>query len=1119
MKDDSGLNVGYQYALILLFFMLILSGCNGKEGSTLFDKLEPRETGVHFANTITSSDSLNIQNYPFMFNGGGVAIGDINNDGLSDLYFTGNMVTSRLYLNKGNLQFEDITESAGVQTHGWASGVSMVDINADGNMDIYVSMVSPEYVEPDQRANLLFINNGDSTFTESAADYNLDYKGFTTQSAFLDYDRDGDLDVYLLNHSPGSFSRNQDTRSPEMLYGQAYQSFDELYRNDGDGTFSRVTEQAGLSREVGFGLGVAVSDINRDGWPDLYISNDILPDDVLYINNGDGTFSDKIDGYLKHTSFAGMGIDIADFNNDGWPDISQVDMMPEALEERKQMSGGISYSRHQEMIEMGLTYQYSMNTLQLSNGLDAEGEIIYSDIARLAGVAYTDWSWSPLFGDYDNDGYKDLMITNGFPKAINNYDYLTEINQRQQFGTGEYRQKKKLELLDELREIKVPNHIYRNEGDLTFSDQTSGWGFHDPGFSYGASHSDLDNDGDLDIVINNLDEPASIYRNNSDTLRNSNYLSIKLNGSPLNIDGIGARVVLNSGGSRQYKYASPYRGYQSSVDSRIHFGLKDQEQVDTLQVIWPDGRRQMLMDVEANQQITLSYKDAAATGETIQPLNRGSADKMVTNITGQIGLEYEHLENSYNDYNIQGLLPYQLSKLGPPAATADVNNDGRADLFIGGAAGQPGTLFLQSEDGTFERSQHNTPWASDKDFEDLGAAFFDADGDGDPDLYVASGGYEFSPASSMLQDRLYLNTGNGSFVKNDKALPRMLTSSSCVKPADFDADGDLDLFVGGRMVPRQYPSPPRSYLLRNDNGTFTDVTSQVAPELTKRGMITDALWSDFNGDGKVDLVTTGEWLPVQFYKNEDGSFSEITDEMGMASNRGWWYSLEQGDFDNDGDLDFVAGNLGLNYAYQASEDQKFEVYAADFDKNQTMDLLLSIQKDGAHYPYYGKAKLGQHIPGINQNFETFKAFSEATIEDVLGSTLMEEALHLQVDTFASVYIENRGEDGFTVSELPSLAQISSVNDIVSTDINGDGNMDLILAGNTYYTEPETARNDAGNGLILIGDGNGGFNERSPFQSGLLAPYQVSDMEIISIADQQVLLLVNNDEIIQSFRLD
>ncbi|MFH5883640.1 VCBS repeat-containing protein [Halalkalibaculum sp. DA3122] len=1110
---------GYQHTLLFLFLVLIISACSGKEEPTLFESLEPRETGVHFTNTVTSFDSLNIQNYPFMFNGGGVAIGDINNDGLPDLYLTGNMVSSRLYLNKGNLQFEDITESAGVQTRGWASGIAMVDINADGNLDIYVSMVSPEYIEPDERANLLFINNGDSTFTESAADYNLDYKGFTTQSAFLDYDRDGDLDVYLLNHSPGSFSRNQDTRRPEMLYGQAYQSFDELYRNDGNGSFTRVTEQAGLSREVGFGLGVAVSDINRDGWPDIYISNDILPDDVLYINNGDGTFSDKIDEYLKHTSFAGMGIDIADFNNDGWPDISQVDMMPKALEERKQMSGGISYSRHQEMIEMGLTYQYSMNTLQLSNGVNMEGEVIFSDIARLAGVAYTDWSWSTLFGDYDNDGYKDLLITNGFPKAINNYDYLTEINQRQQFGTGEYRQQEKLELLEDLKEIKVPNHIFRNEGDLTFSDQTSGWGFGEPGFSYGASQSDLDNDGDLDIIVNNINEPVTIYRNNSDTLRNHNYLSIELIGSPLNIDGIGAKIILNNGSAQQYKYVSPYRGYQSSMDSRIHFGLKDQKQVDSLQVIWPDGRRQLLTDVEANRQITLNYEDAEADGKKERPSNFGSTDKMMTNITGRTGLEYNHRENTYNDYNIQGLLPYQLSKPGPPAATADVNNDGRADLFVGGAAGQSGTLFIQTEGGTFERYKLNAPWVKDRDFEDVGATFFDANGDGAPDLYVASGGYEFSPASSMLQDRLYLNTGNGSFVKNDKALPRMLTSSCCVRPADFDGDGDLDLFVGGRMVPRQYPRPPRSYLLRNDNGTFTDVTSQVAPELTKPGMITDATWSDYNGDGQVDLVTTGEWLPVQFYKNVDGSFSEVTEEMGMTSNRGWWYSLEQGDFDNDGDLDFVAGNLGMNYAYQTNEDQKFEVYASDFDKNQTMDLLFSIQQDGEHYPYYGKAKLGQHIPGINHNFETFKAFSEVTIEDILGSKLMKDALHLQVDTFASVYIENRGEDGFTVSELPNSAQISSVNDIISTDINKDGNLDLIIAGNNYYTEPETARNDAGNGLILIGDGNGGFNERSPFESGLLAPYQVSKMEIINTKNQQVLLIVNNDEIIQAFRMN
>lgn len=1108
--------MGWSICIILL---LVFTGCVDKDEPYLFKKLGPENTGVYFNNQITSSDSLNIQNYPFMYNGGGVAIGDINNDGLSDLIFSGNMVSNRLYLNKGDMKFEDVTESAGVRTNGWASGISMVDINSDGYLDIYVSMVSPEYADPDKRANLLFINNGDTTFTERAAEYNLDFKGHTIQAAFLDYDRDGDLDVYLLNHSPGTFSRNQDVQEPSSFPGQTSTSYDELYRNDGNGSYTRVTEEAGLLKEVGFGLGIAVSDVNRDGWPDIYISNDLLPDDVLYINNKDGTFSNKIDEYVKHTSFAGMGVDIADFNNDGWPDISQADMMPESLKERKQMSGGISYQRHTDMYQMGLTYQYSMNTLQLSNGINKQGDIIYSEIGRIAGVAYTDWSWSTLFGDYDNDGYKDLMITNGFPKAINNYDYLTEINTTQQFGTGEYRAEKKRELLRELKDIKASNYIFRNEHDLTFSDQTSEWGFHHPGYSFGAAQGDLDNDGDLDLVINNIDEPALIYRNDTDSLATRHYLSISLEGSPLNRNGIGSKIILKNGANRQFAYVSPYRGYQSSVDNRVHFGLDNRSDVDSLGIVWPDGRRQVLTKIKADQHIILNYSEADKNLEKNISSKLTTEDRLFTDVTDQLELTYRHKENSYNDYSIQGLLPYQLSKLGPAIASGDVNGNELDDIYVGGAAGQPSALFTQQDDGSFKKTDQTNIWSADKEYEDIDAVFFDANGNGRLDLYVASGGYEFSPASGLLQDRLYTNRGDGTFVKNEAALPQMLTSSSCVKPADFDKDGDIDLFVCGRMVPKQYPYAARSYILRNDGGSFTDVTSEIAPELVKPGLITDAVWSDFDGDGHLDLVTTGEWLPIQFHRNKNGTFEDVTESLGLASQTGWWYSIEQGDFDNDGDPDFVAGNLGLNYSYKTSENHKFGLFADDFDNNQSVDLLFSIERNGDHTPYYGKAKLGQHIPGINRNFDTYQEFSEATVQDVLGRSLMKDALHYQIETFTHVYLENREKEGFLVSKLPNVAQLSSVNSIISTDLNDDGNLDLVLAGNNYYTEPETARNDAGNGVVLIGDGQGNFEAASPLKSGLMTPYQVGDLKIITLGNQKVLLVANNDENLQMFRLN
>ncbi|MDX1637059.1 MAG: VCBS repeat-containing protein [Balneolaceae bacterium] len=1099
---------------IAAFLLLLVSGCalleNGEQ--PLFTKLDPLDTGVDFNNRITSSDSLNIQNYPFMFNGGGVAIGDVNNDGLPDLYVTGNMVSSRLYLNRGEMQFEDVTEKAGVATDRWTSGVSMVDINADGYLDIYVSAVSTEQAPPESRANLLFVNNGDTTFTESAAEYNLDYTGFTTHSAFLDYDRDGDLDLFLLNHSPGSFARNMGTRAPSVLFGLTDTSFDELYRNDG-GTFTRVTRQAGLSREEGFGLGVAVSDFNRDGWPDIYVSNDILPDDILYINNGDGTFSDKTDEFLKHTSFAGMGVDVADFNNDGWPDISQVDMMPENLNERKRMSGGITYTHYREMREKGFYYQYSINTLQLSNGIDRNGNVIFSEVGRMAGVAYTDWSWSALFGDYDNDGLKDLLITNGFPKAINNYDYLTEMNQAGQFGTPKVRHQRKMAILEELDSIKVSNYLFKNRGDHTFSNKTADWNFTEPTYSFGASHGDLDNDGDLDIVINNINARASIYRNESDTLRRHHYLTLKLRGSPQNPDGIGSRVRVVTGEQQQFQYLSPYRGYQSGTDLRLHFGLGNYDTVDSLEVIWPDGKAQVLHNLSADLQVTLDYSEAQRVRDTFYRENSGN--KLVEEVTDSLDIPYLHRENEYNDYNTQGLLPYQFSRLGPPLAAADLNGDGLTDLYVGGSSGQPGSIFIQSEEGRFVKQESPEPWNADSRYEDVGAEFFDADGDGDQDLYVSSGGYEFSPASTMYQDRLYINRGGGVFVNSSSSLPPIQTSSSCVEPGDYDKDGDLDLFVCGRVVPRRYPEAARSYILQNDGGQFTDVTPEIAPGLTAPGMVTDAVWSDYNGDGQLDLVITGEWMPVQFFRQKNGQF-EVSESLRQSLPKGWWFSLAEQDVDRDGDPDYIAGNLGLNYGYVTGDDRKFELFASDFDRNQTLDLLFAVHRDGEHYPYYGKAKLGMKIPGINKKFKTYRQFSEATVEEVVGTAAFEDAKHLQVDTFAHMVLENRGGEDFSFTPLPNESQISSVNSIITRDVDNDGNTDLVFSGNMYNTEPQTARNDAGNGMILLGNGTGSFNAVSPFNSGFLTPGHATSMQLIDMKTGKALVVANNSDSLQVF---
>ncbi|MFH5884250.1 VCBS repeat-containing protein [Halalkalibaculum sp. DA3122] len=1101
-----------QIFVYLIFFSISACSFSGEQGATLFQKLSPEQTGVTFNNEIIPSDSLNNYNYPFTYHGGGVGIGDINNDGLPDIYLTGNMKSSRLYLNKGNMQFEDITDTAGVQTDRWVSGVSMVDINGDGHLDIYVSAVSSERAPKESRKNLLFINNGDLTFTESAAEYNLDSTAFTTHAAFLDYDRDGDLDLFLLNHSPGAFARNNAVRPAGLPADETRYSYDELYRND-NGTFTRVSPEAGIVRKQGFGLGVAVSDINRDGWPDIYVSNDVITNDVLYINNRDGTFSDKTREFLKHSSFAGMGVDIADFNNDGWPDIYQTEMMPDDYIKRKKMSGGITYSHYQEMRAKGYYHQYAQNTLQLSNGMTPEGDLVFSEISRLAGVAYTDWSWSALFGDYDNDGHKDLMVTNGFPKAINNYDFLEEANSLGRFGTEEVNKQKRRRLLEELHGYKVPNYFFRNNGDLTFDDRSQEWGFDTPGYSYGAAQSDLDNDGDLDVVINNINAPASIFRNRADTLTSNHTLTVQLEGAPQNRQGIGARLIVTSRSQKQHAWVSPYRGYQSSVDPRQFFGLGGDTNVDSLEIIWPDHQYQLLTDINADTQVVLRYEEADGRWN---PPSRGAGKSLFTERTEKTGIDFEHSENRYSDYQVQGLLPYQLSRLGPPLAVADVNGDGREDLYVGGAAEQAGKLYLQTTDGRFERSAESQPWIDDRAREDVGAAFLDANGDGNPDLYVASGGYEFSPASDMLQDRLYLNDGTGRFIKDRAALPQMLTSSGVVKAADYDQDGDPDLFVGGRQVPGRYPYAPQSYLLRNDGGNFSDVTDHVIPEVSQAGMITDAEWIDFNGDGNIDLVTAGEWLPIQFYRNNGDSFEDVTAETGNESQRGWWHSLAAADLDEDGDPDLLAGNLGENYTYRASPDEPFEVYADDFDSNQSMDLLFAVQRNGEHIPWYGKAKMGMKIPAINKKFQSYEEYAEASVEQVVGTKAMEEALHLQATTFESMYLENRSEQGFKSHPLPNEAQVSSVQDILVHDFDQDGTDDLLLAGNLYNAEPQTPRNDAGNGLFLQGSGTGSFAPVSPFKSGFLAPHDAKKMKMINIGGTQAVVIANNDGSVQVY---
>ncbi len=1070
-------------------------------------------TGVTFANTITTNDSLNVQTDVYVYNGAGVGVGDIDNDGLPDIFFAGNMVSSRLYLNKGRMRFEDITKQAGVSTNRWATGVTMVDINNDGHLDIYVSVSGPQWSKGQDRANLLFVNNGNRTFTEEAARYGIADTGFTTHAVFLDYDGDGCLDLFLLENSPKDFSRGGVAVQPSGMRGETPGSHNELYRNDCHRNFTNVSRQAGILRDAGFGLGVAVADFNEDGWPDIYVSNDVTPNDVVYVNNRDGTLTNKRGEWFKHTSLAGMGVDVADINNDGWPDIAQADMQPRDLTRRKKMSGFASLGSVQDLRRRGFRDDYSLNTLQLNNGITKDADVIFGDIAALAGVASTDWSWSPLLADFDNDGNKDLFIGNGYPKTVNDLDYMPAALGARRRGN----RAAALRLLSQLPAYDVSNYFFRNNGDLTFTDKTREWGADRPSFSYGSAYADLDNDGKLDLVVNNLDAPAFVYHNVQRADDNHHYLSVKLDGDSPNRRGIGSTLILTASGRKQYLYQSPYRGYMSTTDDRPHFGLGSRRRVDSLEVIWPDGRYQLLTNLGVDRLLVLRQSDATQKKKLSSATVRQSA--LFQPLNSRLGLTYKDQTGTLPDFSVQPLLPYMLSRHGPPLPVGDVNGDGLDDVFIGGAAGVAGKLFIQRKDGSFVASTQGQPWEADKAYDDWGAVFFDANGDGLLDLYVASGGYQLAPNSDLLQDRLYINKGGGRFARDVAALPTMLTSTAIVRAGDFNGDGRPDLFVGGRLTPRNYPFPTRSYILRNDGGHFTDVTAQVAPELARAvGMVTDAAWIDFDGDGRLDLVTTGEWMPIDFYRNGGNTLRNVMQSMRLPPLRGWWYSLATADFDKDGRPDLVAGNLGLNYAYTTARDSKFGIYAGDFTGDRRTDVVLTKELGGIEYPIAGMAPLGQEIYPLATRFPTYGSFAAASIEQLFSSSQLKQALHYQADTFASLYFHNDGGGRFSTSPLPNLAQIAPIKGIIVHDVDKDGNLDLIVAGNLYDAEPNTPRADAGNGLWLRGDGKGHFAPVAPARSGFFAPLNVSGLAFVTTTTGKAVIVANSGDSLQVFAI-
>ncbi len=1083
---------------------LLAATCSLPTGR-LFKRLSADRTGISFRNEVREDEAHNLFTYTNLYTGAGVAAGDINNDGLTDLYLSGNMTSGRLYLNQGNLTFEDITETAGVHTTRWGTGVSMADLNADGWTDIYVCVSGADTGA--RRANLLYINNHDNTFTESAARYGLADPRPTMHAAFFDYDRDGDLDVFMIVN-PAALGKDVNRIGTRQLDG-ASPSTDVLYRNNGDNTFTDVSRQAGILAE-GYSLGLAVSDLTADGWPDVYISNDFIGNDVLYVNNGDGTFTDRAAALLKHTSYAGMGNDVADINNDGLPDIVELDMRPEDNFRQKLILPATGYDRFRLALAHGYQPQHTRNTLQLNQG---EGR--FSEIGFLAGVSSTDWSWSALLADYDNDGDRDLFVTNGFYRDLGDLDYIRYQNTYNgTIGSARARMQEKLRAVKALQGVPLHNYLFENTGRLTFADRSADWGMAEEGFSNGAAYVDLDNDGDLELVVNNFNEEAHVYENRSRPGHNRHFLRIRLKGSRANPGGIGARVTLTAGGRTQFAEHFLSRGYESSVDPTLHFGLGAARQADRVAITWPDGKHQVLHDVKADRLLTIDYQAAAdRPAETAR-----QTPPLFTEVTGTCGTGYRHRENDFVDFKTQPLLPHMHSRSGPGLAVGDVNADGLDDFFVGGAAGAAGALFVQGHGGTFGRRP--LP-GMDTLAEQTGVLLFDADGDGDPDLYAAGGGSEHPKGSAHYQDQLYLNDGAGHFVRAPGALPDLRGSHSGVVAADYDRDGDLDLFVGGRVVPGAYPTVPRSALLRNDSGRdgcrFTDVTARVSPGLATAGMVTSALWSDYDNDGWADLVVAGEFMPLRFYRNQGGKLTEATEQTGLANTSGWWNSLTGGDFDADGDTDYLAGNLGLNARYRAGAAEPLCIYAGDYNKDGTLDAVMTHHLGGEQHLVHTRDELVDQMREMRARFRTYKDYAGATFEESFLPEELDSAYVVCSQRLESSYVENLGGGKFRIRPLPAEAQLAPVFGMLADDFDGDGHLDALLAGNSYATEATTGRYDASVGLLLRGDGKGGFLPVAARRSGFWADGDAKGMARLLRGDGRPLLLVsNNDGPLQAF---
>ena len=1087
------------FYLSLLVSLPFFFACNRK--STLFENISSSHSGITFNNKIVENDSINPLDVVNIYNGGGVGIGDFNNDGLQDIYFGGNMVPGKLYLNKGNFKFEDITDEAGVAGLGrWERGISVIDINNDGLMDIYVCNTIIK--DSLQRRNILYVNqgidkNGVPHFKDMAAEYGLDIHVQSTMASFFDYDNDGDLDMYLTvneafnGNNPSVFLDRNDHKS-------LYPSKGRLYRNDMDPilkhpVFHDVSEQAGIKFE-GYGHAASICDINNDGWKDIYISDDFLSNDILYINNHDGTFTNRGTEYFKHTSFNSMGQDIADINNDGLPDVVELDMNPEDNYRKKMMMASNSYLTFQNFDKFSYQYQYVRNTLQLNQGPSVEendsiGPPVFSDIGFMSGISQTDWSWCPLLADFDNDGYRDLIVTNGFPRDVSDHDFMAYRQQSNGLTT-------KKNLLDQIPQVKIHNYAFRNQGDLTFKDVTDNWGLDVPTFSNGAAYADFDNDGAMDMVINNINDKALLYRNTSrdkDTA-DAHFLQIKFKGDKWNINGIGvfATVYYNHNKLQAFEN-NPYRGYISTVENIAHFGLGKITMVDSVVVRWYNGKEQTIKNIKTNQVLTVNIANANEPYSRSQKAVDSFA--LFNNVTSSDNITYRHRDFDFIDFNIQSLLPHKFTEYCPALAAGDVDGNGLDDMVVGGNSFNPAQLLLQQSDGKFiQKDLYPGKVNLTDNYKDEGTLIFDANGDGKPDIYISSGGYQNERGSNYYQDRLYINDGRGGFKLDSLALPQNHTSKLCVRAFDYNHDGKLDLFVSGRVDPWNYPKPVSSFIFRNDseNGIakFTDVTNEIAPDLKNIGLVCDALFTDFDNDGQTDLILAGEWMPVTFLKNINGKFKKVN--TGVDDKLGWWNTIAAGDFRHTGRMDYLVGNIGLNTIFNASDSTPVYITAGDYDKNGTYDAITSLylpDKNGVkkEFPLFSRDDMLKQLISLKKKYPDYKSYATATMQDVLSPEQIKNSQRLKANYLQSAFLRNDGNGKFTIMPLPKQAQVSILNGMVVDDFDGDGNLDVAISGNDYGTEVSQGRYDAFNGLVLRGDGKGNFNPMSILNSGIFIP--------------------------------